>query len=145
MSLLSSSNHLRTFPRSFLRAIPCITMPCLGVAASRMDGQAGDLAFWGRGGAVLVSGVGLGWGVGVEADADAVGVYDDGAPLKAIFLASVSSSLFFKAYGCVDAAFLGGFYRFHLPIFVIARTICIWTEITSPKFFSVSLFGGISL
>ncbi|KAF8462263.1 hypothetical protein BDZ91DRAFT_734763 [Kalaharituber pfeilii] len=33
-SLLSASNHFRTLPKSFLKATPCMTMPCAVVVAS---------------------------------------------------------------------------------------------------------------
>ncbi|KAF8464250.1 hypothetical protein BDZ91DRAFT_730215, partial [Kalaharituber pfeilii] len=44
------SNHRWTFPRSFLRAIPCTTTPCFEVVASGLGGGAGALSvFLGEG------------------------------------------------------------------------------------------------
>ncbi|KAF8466876.1 hypothetical protein BDZ91DRAFT_724251 [Kalaharituber pfeilii] len=58
---------VRSFLRSFLRAIPCTTMPNFGVVAAGLFGWNGDLALGARGGLFIGVGVGMGMGAGVGA------------------------------------------------------------------------------
>ncbi|KAF8460102.1 hypothetical protein BDZ91DRAFT_833247 [Kalaharituber pfeilii] len=84
--LLEASNHLLTFPKSFLRAIPWMTMPCLVVVLSWLVGEC-RLALghggnvWGRGGDVWEQGPGA--GVGVDGGSVlAVGVFSLGGAAR---------------------------------------------------------------